>query len=192
MSELLGQTSPANNGIIGFFYDDHEILPHNVHGRFYFDADGQQVTDLEVASKARALVEGQLLAKRLYLQRANVDLNNNVDQIVVTGEFVFLERQIIRSNLSFDVGGASVNTDLLQILADIFAKPVYTASAPNSGALGGALRAVDVINQKPNTVSSTVECVVAAKPRGEYTSLYDDMLNRYAKLEDKIVQDNQQ
>ena len=69
---------------------------------------------------------------------------------------------------------------------------MYTASAPNSGALGGALRAVDVINQKPNTVSSTVECVVAAQPRGEYTSLYDDMLNRYAKLEEKIVQDKKQ
>ncbi|CAF0883135.1 unnamed protein product [Adineta ricciae] len=173
MSELLGQTPSANKGVIGFFYDDHEILPHNVQGRFYFNADGEQVNDLEAASKVRALVEGQLLAKRLYLQRANVDLNNNVDQIVVTG-------------------GASVNTDLLQILADIFAKPVYTASAPNSGALGGALRAVDVINQKPNTVSSTVECVVAAKPRGEYTSLYDDMLNRYAKLEDKIVQEKKQ
>ena len=87
MSELLGQTPSANKGVIGFFYDDHEILPHNVQGRFYFNADGEQVNDLEAASKVRALVEGQLLAKRLYLQRANVDLNNNVDQIVVTGEF---------------------------------------------------------------------------------------------------------
>jgi sugar (pentulose or hexulose) kinase len=81
-----------------------------------------------------------------------------------------------------------VNTDLLQILADIFARPVYTASAPNSGALGGALRAIDVINQKPNSVSSTFECVVAAKPRAEYTALYDGMLNRYTQLEETIVQ----
>jgi sugar (pentulose or hexulose) kinase len=85
------------------------------------------------------------------------------------------------------VGGASVNTDLVQILADIFAKPVYAALAPNSGALGGALRAIDVINQKPNSSTSTVECSVAAQPRSEYTTVYDEMLIRYAKLEDKIV-----
>jgi hypothetical protein len=32
------------------------------------------------------VVEGQFLAKRLYLQKANVDLKSNVDRIVVTGE----------------------------------------------------------------------------------------------------------
>jgi sugar (pentulose or hexulose) kinase len=85
------------------------------------------------------------------------------------------------------LGGASVNTDLAQIIADIFAKPVYAAVVPNSGALGGALRAVDVINQKPNSTSSTVECAVIAQPRQEYTGIYDEMLIRYTKLEDKIV-----
>lgn len=84
-------------------------------------------------------------------------------------------------------GGASVNVDLVQILADIFGKPVYAALAPNSGALGGALRAIDVINHKPNSSTSTVECSVAAQPRSECTAIYDEMLNRYAKLEDKIV-----
>ena len=36
MSELLGKTSAGNDGFIGFFYDDHEILPQNIQGRFYF------------------------------------------------------------------------------------------------------------------------------------------------------------
>jgi len=108
------------------------------------------------------------LQKKLYLQKANVDLKNNVDRILITG-------------------GASVNTDLAQIIADIFAKPVYAALVPNSGALGGALRAVDVINQKPNSTSSTVECLVVAQPRNEYTSIYNEMFIRYSKLEDKIV-----
>ncbi len=76
---------------------------------------------------------------------------------------------------------------MVQILADIFAKPVYAALAPNSGALGGALRAIDVINQKPNSTTSTVECLVVAQPRSEYTVVYDEMLARYAKLEDQIV-----
>ncbi|CAF4402443.1 unnamed protein product, partial [Adineta steineri] len=146
MSKLLGETTPSNNGFIGYFYDDHEILPQNIQGRFYFNKDGQQINDLKAIYKARAVLEGQCLAKRLYLQKANVDLNNSVDRIVVTG-------------------GASANTDLLQILADVFGKTVYTALAPNSGALGGALRAIDVINQKPNSTSSTVECLVAAQPR---------------------------
>ncbi|CAF1050105.1 unnamed protein product [Adineta steineri] len=168
MSKLLGETTPSNNGFIGYFYDDHEILPQNIQGRFYFNKDGQQINDLEAIYKARAVLEGQCLAKRLYLQKANVDLNNSVDRIVVTG-------------------GASANTDLLQILADVFGKTVYTALAPNSGALGGALRAIDVINQKPNSTSSTVECLVAAQPRSEFTAIYNEMLTGYAKLEDKIV-----
>ena len=87
------------------------------------------------------------------------------------------------------LGGASVNTDLVQILADIFAKPVYAALAPNSGALGGALRAIDVINHESNSSTSTVQCSVAAQPRSESTTIYDEMLARYAKLEDKIVKD---
>lgn len=90
------------------------------------------------------------------------------------------------------LGGASVNTDLTQIIADIFAKPVYAALVPNSGALGGALRAVDVINKKPNSTSSTVECAVVAQPRQEYVAIYNEMLVRYSKLEDKIVQNSKQ
>ncbi len=89
MSELLGKTSAGNDGFIGFFYDDHEILPQNIQGRFYFDANDKKLDDLEPACKARAVLEGQLLAKRLYLQRANVDLTNNVDRIVITGENIF-------------------------------------------------------------------------------------------------------
>ena len=84
-------------------------------------------------------------------------------------------------------GGASVNIDLLQIIADIFAKPVYTALAPNSGALGGALRAVDVVNQKSNNTTSTVPCQVAAQPRQEYTSIYEQLLIRYAQCEEKVI-----
>jgi hypothetical protein len=64
---------------------------------------------------------------------------------------------------------------------------VYAALAPNSGALGGALRAIDVITQKPNSTTSTVECLVAAQPRSEYIAIYDEMLIRYAKLEDQII-----
>lgn len=79
-----------------------------------------------------------------------------------------------------------MNADLLQILADVFGKPVFTAEAPNSGALGGALRAVDVINNKGNGLSSTVECSVAAQPRKENTSIYDNLLIHYSRCEDKL------
>src|ERR1700722_19667910 len=86
MSELLCQTPPSNHGYLGYFFDDYEILPQNVRGRFYFNHIEHQVEDLEPACKARALLEGQCLAKRLYLQRANIDLVNNVDRIVIAGK----------------------------------------------------------------------------------------------------------
>jgi len=91
MSEFIGKTSPSNNGFIGFFYDDHEILPQNIQGRFYFNANDQQIDDLEPANKARAVLEGQCLAKRYYLKKANVDLTNNVDRIVITGKTISMK-----------------------------------------------------------------------------------------------------
>ena len=100
MSELIGKTSPSNNGFIGFFYDDHEILPHNIQGRFYFNANDQQIDDLEAIHKARAVLEGQCLAKRHYLKKANVDLTNHVDRIVITGEKIF-NGIISKTNRSF-------------------------------------------------------------------------------------------
>ncbi|CAF1148477.1 unnamed protein product [Adineta steineri] len=172
MSELLCQTPPTNHGYLGFFYDDNEIIPENLRGRFYFNPDGQQIDDLEPACKVRALLESQCLAKRLYLQRANIDLVNNVDRIVING-------------------GASVNIDFLQMLADIFSKPVYATLAPNSGCLGGALRAIDVINHISNSQTSTLQFLVSAQPRNEYTPVYNEMLIRYARLEDKILKNMQ-
>lgn len=85
------------------------------------------------------------------------------------------------------IGGASVNIDFLQILADVFGKPVYAALAPNSGCFGGALRAIDVVKQISNSKSSTIKYLVTAQPRNEYTTVYDEMLVRYAKLEDRIL-----
>lgn len=85
MSELICQTPASNHGFIGFFFDDYEILPQNVHGRFYFNTAGQPIENLEPSCKARAVLESQCLAKRLYLQRANIDLVHDVNQIVITG-----------------------------------------------------------------------------------------------------------
>lgn len=86
ISELLCQTPPSNHGYLGYFFDNLEILPENLQGRFYFNSIEQQIENLEPACKVRALLEGQCLAKRLYLQRANIDLANNVDRIVITGK----------------------------------------------------------------------------------------------------------
>ena len=80
-----------------------------------------------------------------------------------------------------------MNNDLVQILADIFGKPVYSTLVANSGALGGALRAFDVINQRLNSETSTIPCRIAAQPRYEYTAIYDAMFIRYTKLEKRIV-----
>ncbi|CAF1369559.1 unnamed protein product [Didymodactylos carnosus] len=172
MSELLCHSPPSNHGYIGMFFDDQEILPHNIQGRFYFDAHGVQVKDLEPSCKARALLEGQCLAKRLYLQRANIDLAN-VKRIVITG-------------------GGSVNIDLLQILADTFGKPVHAAFAPNSACLGGAYRAIDAIKDHNKSITSTIQWLIAAQPRSEFVQVYDEMLVRYADLENQLTNQHQQ
>lgn len=43
------------------------------------------------------------------------------------------------------------------------------------------------MNQRANSVTSTVECSIAAEPRSEFSAMYAEMLNRYAKVEEQIV-----
>ena len=78
-----------------------------------FDEDGQAVEAFDAAGDVRAVVEGQFLSMRLHCR--NIGLQPT--QILATG-------------------GASHNAAILQVMADVFGAPVYTAESPNSAPLG--------------------------------------------------------
>ena len=122
-NQLLNSTPRGNFGNIGLYFDYPEITPHNVQGDFRFNKDNDKV--VKFASKeveARALIEGQFMAKRLHIEKMGFKIEPTT-RILVTG-------------------GASVNESILQILSDVFNAPVFTQEeTQNSAALGAAFRA---------------------------------------------------
>ena len=97
-------------------------------------------------------------------------------------------------------GGGSVNTSILQIIADVFNTPVYTQpETQNSAALGAAFRARHVI-QGGEEVLSFAESIKKEKPSDDSTedqncvqphkdanSVYRPLLERFKVLEDAIT-----
>ena len=51
---------------IGLYYDDPEITPHVVPGVYRYSPDGLAVDAFPSAVEARAVVEGQLMAKYIH------------------------------------------------------------------------------------------------------------------------------
>lgn len=173
---LLACTPPGNHGHIGMYYDEKEITP-KIQGTFRFNAFDQKVNTFEeAATEVRALVEGQLLAKRVHAEQLGFNKGESC-RVFVTG-------------------GASNNRSILQILADVFNADVFTQDTANSSCLGSAYRAAHglalkesgtfipfnefMANRRPNF---TLLC----RPRVEAAQLYDSMAARYATLESSIL-----
>ena len=106
-NQLLNSTPRGNFGNIGLYYDYPEITPHNLHGNYRFNKDNEKVVKFASNEvEARALIEGQFMAKRLHIEKMGFKIQPST-RIVVTG-------------------GASVNESIIQVLADVFNAPVFT------------------------------------------------------------------
>uniref|UniRef100_F1L1I1 Xylulose kinase n=1 Tax=Ascaris suum TaxID=6253 RepID=F1L1I1_ASCSU len=168
---LVTRTPPGNNGNIGFYFDDNEIVPNVSRGDYRFNSRGEQVSHFEVETEARAVLEHQCLAKRLHAENIGYDISNR-KRIFVTG-------------------GASGNRHIAQILADVFNCCVYARESTDSAALGGALRArhcsiyreSNFFNVSANATSSHL----IAEPNSDAVKVYDRLLPIYAQLEKRIT-----
>ncbi|XP_021754646.1 xylulose kinase-like [Chenopodium quinoa] len=130
-NRYLQQTPPLNDGKLGFYYKEHEILPplpvgyhryilKNFTGDTVDDVVEHEVNEFDAPSEVRALVEGQFLSMRAHVERFGMP---------------FPPRRLIAT------GGASANECILGSLASIFGCGIYTVERPDSASLGGALRA---------------------------------------------------
>ncbi|MFH4980175.1 hypothetical protein AB6A40_006884 [Gnathostoma spinigerum] len=171
-THLVAKTPPGNSGNIGFYFDDNEIIPNVSKGDYRFDSDGNKVESFATEIEVRAVLEHQCLAKRLHAERLGYDSGGKGD-IIATG-------------------GASSNELILQILANVFGKPVYVINIADSAAFGGALRAKHVcLNHAANYFDSSagaVERRLVAEPQREYVEVYNRMLPKYAELEARILE----
>ncbi|XP_065804917.1 xylulose kinase [Labrus bergylta] len=172
-SASLRDTPLGNNGHIGLYFDTMEITPPAV-GVHRFDGDDNEVSSLSPQVEVRALVEGQFLSRRLHGER--------------------LGYSIIPGTRVLATGGASSNKEILQVLSDVFNAPVYTIDLSNSTCLGAAYRALhglvaetgvcffDVVKKAPEP-----QLIVTPHPTAQ--EVYDTMLRRFARLEERVLQE---
>uniref|UniRef100_A0A1A8IKU5 Xylulose kinase n=1 Tax=Nothobranchius kuhntae TaxID=321403 RepID=A0A1A8IKU5_NOTKU len=173
-SATLRETSPGNNGNIGFYFDSQEITPP-ASGVHRFDSDNFEVSHWSPQVELRALVEGQFLSRRLHAERLGYSITAGT-RVLATG-------------------GASSNRELLQVLADVFSAPVYTMDLSNSACLGSAYRALHGLVAESgvsffDVVKKAPEPQLVATPDPAATQVYDQMLKRVAQLEDRVLQKN--
>jgi xylulokinase len=170
----LDRTRPGNGGKLAFFFKEPEITPPVLRtGTFRFAPDGRPAAMFTDDEHIRAVVEGQFLSMRLH-----------------GGNIGLVPKRLLAT------GGASVNTRILQVMADVFGAAVYTTSRPNSASLGAALRAIHgaACHQAGrfipfrDAIRSDPGLTLAASPRPDAHLAYTELLPRYAKLEAGLLE----
>jgi xylulokinase len=163
-SRALAMTPPGNHGAIMLPWVDAEITPTvSSNGVRRFGLSNE-----DAPANVRALVEGQMMAMANHWSALS---RRPVGRIRATG-------------------GASGNTEILQVMADVFGADVYPAAATSAASLGGALRALHA-HQSLNRSISWSEVVAGftddgaspVRTRRENGRIYAELRERYAAFE---------
>lgn len=191
-NKYLQQTPPLNDGKLGFYYKEHEILPplpvgfhryilKNFTGDTVDDVVEHEVHEFDAPSEVRALIEGQFLSMRAHVERFGMP---------------FPPRRLIAT------GGASANECILGSLASIFGCDIYTVERSDSASLGGALRAAHgwLCNAKGSFIpfesmykdkleKTSLKCKLSVKA-GDTTlvSKYEVMMKKRMEIENRLVE----
>ncbi|KAG0629277.1 hypothetical protein M758_1G090400 [Ceratodon purpureus] len=187
---LLDSRPPLNEGKMGFYYKDSEILPplpvgyHRFilgrgDGNAFTDLGAQRVSHFEAGAEVRAIVEGQFLSMRAHAER--IGMPCPPERVIATG-------------------GGSANKHLLTLIASIFGCNVYTAQRPDSAALGAALRAAHgwickekgafvpmaSVLEHANT-ENAFQCNLQAKDTVELHDQYGNLAAVRVKIEQQLL-----
>ncbi|KAM3967056.1 xylulose kinase [Aphomia sociella] len=164
-NELLRSTVRGNMGYMGIYFDTAEIVPRVAAGQLFTDVAGRSARPPSEPYEARALLEGQALARRLHAEDMGFVLDSS-SRVIATG-------------------GASVNKELLQIFADVFNTPVYVQNEyANAALLGAAIRAADVWSAVTGIKLPGSEPTVSpvATPYPDHEEIYKPMMARYRQM----------
>ncbi len=163
--EALKTTPPGNNGGILLPWFEAEIVPRvNRPGIHRFDLD-----EKDAAANCRAIVEAQMMSMRLHSQWMKVA----PDRIFATG-------------------GASQDSSILQVMADVMNCRVERIEVSKSAALGAALRAAHgwlaKAGKKPKwekVVAGFTDPIPNSeiRPIPKAAKVYDRLIEKYARCE---------
>jgi len=169
-SAALRATPPGNGGAMMLPWFVPEITPAVA-------APGVRVRALDPADAAanvRAVVEAQMLAMAIHSEWTGV-----------------------RTGVIHATGGASVNREILQVMADVFDGDVYQLEVADSPALGAALRAFHADRTSEghsmpwrDVVAGVAEPMAASRvaPIAEHARVYERMKIEYAAFEREAIQ----
>ena len=164
-SLALRETPAGNNGGMMLPWFEPEITPHvsipGVHRQALTIDDGN--------ANVRAVVEAQMMAMA---NRASLVSAKHVNRILATG-------------------GASVNPEILQVMADVFDAEVIPVARGNAACLGAALRAFHGFEQSEGRsvewkdVHGALGALDHApvRPVAAHVAVYRDLKPRYAEFE---------
>jgi xylulokinase len=172
-SDALRATPPGNRGALLLPWFDPEITPP-------VSRPGVRRKDLDPADAAanvRAVVEGQMLG----MKRHSAWMRTSARRIHATG-------------------GAAVNREILQVMADVFGAEVHRLAVGNSAALGAALRAAhaDAVDrgERPSweaVVAGLTDPLAGSRvsPDPAAARVYQDAERRHAEFEAEALRDGQ-
>ena len=169
------QSAPLGTGDqTGFFFKEPEVTPLcKQAGIFVVSADGKVTnTFSDPSHTARACLESRALSLRSHC----ASLGLQASRVLATG-------------------GASANTTLLQMLADVFGCNVHASAVTSSAAMGGAYRALYALQAKSSEKSFGEVLVehgyeypgVTKTPNADNVNAYTQMVAVYAQREETLL-----
>ncbi|XP_068314422.1 xylulose kinase 2-like [Pyrus communis] len=190
-TQALSNTLPLNGGKLGFYYNEHEILPplpagfhryvlENFNGETLEGVNEREVEkEFDGASEVRAVIEGQFVSMRGHAERVGMP---SPKRLIATG-------------------GASVNRAILGVAACVFGCEVYTVQGPDSASLGAALRAAHgwQCNNKGSFVpfkclyehkseNTSLKSKLAAIPDTHLVQKYGLIAKKRLEIENRLVE----
>ena len=166
-AQALQSTPSGNDGKIMLPYFEPEIVPNVLNpGVHRFDLD-----ENDASGNCRAVVEAQMMSMRIHSEWMGV-----------------------RPSAIYVTGGASVNPEIIQIMADVQNCPIHQFEVTNSAALGAALRAAHghLNASGQNTSWETILQGIAEPTPGSIvepsnTDIYNDLVKKYAECEQSAL-----
>ncbi|MFT5087487.1 MAG: xylulokinase [Candidatus Latescibacterota bacterium] len=164
-TQALRETRPGNKNALMLPYFAPEIVPKVPSPNVV----RHQLAANDTAANVRAVIEAQALSSKIHARWMGIEISS----LYVTG-------------------GASANSEILRVYADVHNCPVHRFETTNSAALGAALRAA-YAEQKNSGDDSSWQAVVEGftqpvagttiEPDGRAVTIYEKSVGQYEKLE---------
>jgi xylulokinase len=189
-NQLVKSPPLGSDGYLGLYYPLREIIPPNVQGEFYFSIkDGgtsaAPVDAIPDTAHPRAILESQFLSIRCRIQD------------ILPLDALPLRRLVI-------TGGASSNSTIRQLAADVFGMSVFVVGNAEAAATGGAIlarfawwrarRVEGTFDEMSRAMQAegmdlgTTKMVAEPQSGGEITLLYERLVEVYRFCEAAVVQ----